>query len=46
MNRKLQDKMEKCGRLEGKETAREFVRRPSADVPTCGIESPQPCWRA
>lgn len=42
MNRCLQGKIEKCGRLEGKETAREVLNRTPADVLACGTESYSP----
>lgn len=42
MNRCLQGKIRKCGRLEGKETAREVLNRTPADVLACGTESYSP----
>lgn len=38
-NRCLQGKINECGRLEGKETAREVLNRTPADVLACGSES-------
>lgn len=45
VNRCLQQKIKKCGRLEGKEPARGVLNRTPADVLACGTESYSPAGR-